>query len=382
MSGIYIHIPFCKQACSYCDFHFSTKMTSKDQMIEALCMELKMRKDSFAQDQIASIYFGGGTPSVLSPIEIERLIEAVYSHYSITDNPEITLEANPDDLSEDYIQALSKTKVNRISVGIQSFHQEDLSFMNRAHNASQSKEALHWVKQYFDNYSIDLIYGVPMSGRTSEEQDLLWIENVTMALAFSPNHISAYALTVEPKTVLDHQIKSGKLPPLDESRAHAQFNELRRMLKDAAYEHYEFSNFSKQGFYAVNNSGYWEGKRYMGVGPSSHSYDGESRSWNAASNPLYIKAIFEGIRPFEVEYLSVSERYNEYIMTRLRTTKGVELAKINALFGPEYESYVIKEAQKKIAEGLLELVNETVLKITAPGLFFTDGIVAQLFYID
>tara|TARA_B110000305_G_scaffold128954_1_gene144291 strand:+ start:1238 stop:2386 length:1149 start_codon:yes stop_codon:yes gene_type:complete len=382
MSGIYIHIPFCKQACSYCDFHFSTKITSKDQMIEALCMELKMRKDSFAQDQIASIYFGGGTPSVLSPIEIERLIEAVYSHYSITDNPEITLEANPDDLSEDYIQALSKTKVNRISVGIQSFHQEDLSFMNRAHNASQSKEALHWVKQYFDNYSIDLIYGVPMSGRTSEEQDLLWIENVTMALAFSPNHISAYALTVEPKTVLDHQIKSGKLPPLDESRAHAQFNELRRMLKDAAYEHYEFSNFSKQGFYAVNNSGYWEGKRYMGVGPSSHSYDGESRSWNAASNPLYIKAIFEGIRPFEVEYLSVSERYNEYIMTGLRTTKGVELAKINALFGPEYESYVIKEAQKKIAEGLLELVNETVLKITAPGLFFTDGIVAQLFYID
>lgn len=382
MSGIYIHIPFCKQACSYCDFHFSTKMTSKDQMIEALCMELKMRKDSFAQDQIASIYFGGGTPSVLSPIEIERLIEAVYSHYSITDNPEITLEANPDDLSEDYIQALSKTKVNRISVGIQSFHQEDLSFMNRAHNASQSKEALHWVKQYFDNYSIDLIYGVPMSGRTSEEQDLLWIENVTMALAFSPNHISAYALTVEPKTVLDHQIKSGKLPPLDESRAHAQFNELRRMLKDAAYEHYEFSNFSKEGFYAVNNSGYWEGKRYMGVGPSSHSYDGESRSWNAASNPLYIKAIFEGIRPFEVEYLSVSERYNEYIMTGLRTTKGVELAKINALFGPEYESYVIKEAQKKIAEGLLELVNETVLKITAPGLFFTDGIVAQLFYID
>ena len=382
MSGIYIHIPFCKQACSYCDFHFSTKMTSKDQMIEALCMELKMRKDSFAQDQIASIYFGGGTPSVLSPIEIERIIEAVYSHYSITDNPEITLEANPDDLSEDYIQALSKTKVNRISVGIQSFHQEDLSFMNRAHNASQSKEALHWVKQYFDNYSIDLIYGVPMSGRTSEEQDLLWIENVTMALAFSPNHISAYALTVEPKTVLDHQIKSGKLPPLDESRAHAQFNELRRMLKDAAYEHYEFSNFSKQGFYAVNNSGYWEGKRYMGVGPSSHSYDGESRSWNAASNPLYIKAIFEGIRPFEVEYLSVSERYNEYIMTGLRTTKGVELAKINALFGPEYESYVIKEAQKKIAEGLLELVNETVLKITAPGLFFTDGIVAQLFYID
>ena len=382
MSGIYIHIPFCKQACSYCDFHFSTKMTSKDQMIEALCMELKMRKDSFAQDQIASIYFGGGTPSVLSPIEIERIIEAVYSHYSITDNPEITLEANPDDLSEDYIQALSKTKVNRISVGIQSFHQEDLSFMNRAHNASQSKEALHWVKQYFDNYSIDLIYGVPMSGRTSEEQDLLWIENVTMALAFSPNHISVYALTVEPKTVLDHQIKSGKLPPLDESRAHAQFNELRRMLKDAAYEHYEFSNFSKQGFYAVNNSGYWEGKRYMGVGPSSHSYDGESRSWNAASNPLYIKAIFEGIRPFEVEYLSVSERYNEYIMTGLRTTKGVELAKINALFGPEYESYVIKEAQKKIAEGLLELVNETVLKITAPGLFFTDGIVAQLFYID
>ena len=382
MSGIYIHIPFCKQACSYCDFHFSTKITSKDQMIEALCMELKMRKDSFAQDQIASIYFGGGTPSVLSPIEIERIIEAVYSHYSITDNPEITLEANPDDLSEDYIQALSKTKVNRISVGIQSFHQEDLSFMNRAHNASQSKEALHWVKQYFDNYSIDLIYGVPMSGRTSEEQDLLWIENVTMALAFSPNHISVYALTVEPKTVLDHQIKSGKLPPLDESRAHAQFNELRRMLKDAAYEHYEFSNFSKQGFYAVNNSGYWEGKRYMGVGPSSHSYDGESRSWNAASNPLYIKAIFEGIRPFEVEYLSVSERYNEYIMTGLRTTKGVELAKINALFGPEYESYVIKEAQKKIAEGLLELVNETVLKITAPGLFFTDGIVAQLFYID
>jgi oxygen-independent coproporphyrinogen-3 oxidase len=382
MSGIYIHIPFCKQACSYCDFHFSTKMTSKDQMIEALCMELKMRKDSFAQDQINSIYFGGGTPSVLSPVEIERLIEAVFSHYSITAVAEITLEANPDDLSEAYIKALSKTKVNRISVGIQSFHQSDLSFMNRAHNASQSKEALHWVKQYFDNYSIDLIYGVPMLGMSPEEQDLLWAENVKMALGFNPNHISAYALTMEPKTVLEHQIKSGKLPPLDESRAQAQFTTLRRLLTNAAYEHYEFSNFSRQGFYAVNNSGYWEGKSYMGIGPSAHSYDGKSRSWNAASNPIYIRAIFEGKRPFDIEYLSVSERYNEYIMTGLRSSKGVELSKINALFGPEYESYAIREAQEKIAEGLLEIVNDTVLKITDSGLFFSDGIAAQLFYID
>jgi len=382
MSGIYIHIPFCKQACSYCDFHFSTKMASKDKMIDALCKELKMRKASFANDQITSIYFGGGTPSVLSPNEIERLIETVYLHYQIEANPEITLEANPDDLSKEYIKALAKTNVNRLSIGVQSFHQEDLSFMNRAHNAGQSKEALHWVKQYFDNYSIDLIYGVPRVGMASEEQDLLWTENVKIALGFSPNHISAYALTVEPKTLLDHQIKTGKLPPLDESRAQMQFHELRRLLKDAAYEHYEFSNFSKQGFHAVNNSAYWEGKPYMGIGPSAHSYDGKSRSWNSASNPMYIKAISEGTRPFEVEYLSVSERYNEYVMTGLRTSKGVELAKISALFGPQYASYAIKEAQKKIAEGHLELAHESVLKVTQSGLFFTDGIAAQLFYID
>ena len=382
MSGIYIHIPFCKQACSYCDFHFSTKMTSKAEMIKALSQELEMRKGEMEKQSIGSIYLGGGTPSVLSAQEIEDLIEVVFTHYQVSTNAEITLEANPDDLSKSYLAALSKTKLNRLSIGVQSFHESDLVFMNRAHNAAQALEAMHWIQSYFDNVSIDLIYGVPGLGVTPEAQNAKWEENIKTVLRFNPKHISAYALTVEPQTYLAHQIKQGKLLPLDEQRAAEQYQILRQTLKSHGYDHYEFSNFSKPGFKAVNNTAYWEGKSYIGIGPSAHSFDGKSRSWNISSNPLYLREIALKNRPFTAEQLSLKDRYNEYIMTGLRTSKGIHLDSLAALFGNHFKQYALTEAQEKIKEGSLELIDQSILRVSAKGLFFTDGLAAHLFYAD
>jgi len=348
MSGIYIHIPFCKQACSYCDFHFSTKMTSKATMVAALSKELMLRKDAFLHQRIESVYFGGGTPSVLSTAEISALLAAVNTYYVLSHAAEITLEANPDDLTEDYLKALSKTGVNRLSIGIQSFNGPALKFMNRAHNTTQALEALRWVNKYFSNYSLDLIYGLPAQTAFDSKAKALWEQDLEIALSFNPPHISAYALTVEPKTALEHQIKTGKLKALDEDMAASQNLYLKKKLKKAGYEHYEFSNFSKPSFHAVNNTAYWEGKSYLGIGPSAHSYDGECRSWNVANNPKYLRAIEEGKLPTTKEKLTDAARYNEFIMTGLRTAKGVSLDKIETLFGPSFLAYVKREAAVKI----------------------------------
>ena len=375
MSGIYIHIPFCKQACHYCDFHFSTSMQKKEEMVAALAKEIRLRKSESANEEVETIYFGGGTPSVLSSAEIDFLIQAVYDNYTVVVNPEITLEANPDDLSTERILALSKSKVNRLSIGIQSFFEDDLKMMNRAHNSEEAQRCLTEATQYFDNISIDLIYGVP--GMTNEK----WRQNIDMALSFGIPHISSYALTVEPKTALKKLIQTGKIAEPNDEVAQAHFMILVDTLTANGFLHYELSNFGKENHFSKNNSAYWLGKKYIGIGPSAHSYDGVSRSWNIANNPLYLKAIEVGDLPNEVEILSQADRYNEYIMTGLRTIWGVSLLRIEAEFGQIYLDYLLKQADKFLKDALLVVEND-VLRPTKKGKFLTDGIASDLFYLN
>ena len=381
MSGIYIHIPFCKQACHYCDFHFSTSMKKKDEMVLALAKEIAMRKnellDSARSDNeiVETIYFGGGTPSVLSNDEIIFLISEVYKNYTVSENPEITLEANPDDLSAERILELSKSPINRLSIGIQSFYEEDLKMMNRAHNSAEAKKCLEEATKYFDNISLDLIYGIP--GMTDE----MWKQNIETALSFGVPHISSYALTVEPKTALSKLIQTGKIAEPQDEAASNHFMILVDTLQKNGFIHYELSNFGKENYFSKNNSAYWLGKKYIGIGPSAHSYDGEKRGWNIANNSLYLKAIQNNELPIETEILTISDRYNEYIMTGLRTIWGVSLERIENEFGLEYLNYLKKQSQKFLDDDLLSIENN-ILKPTPRGKFLTDGIASDLFYVE
>lgn len=378
MSGIYIHIPFCKQACHYCDFHFSTSMKKKDEMVLALAKEIGMRKpfDSAQNDNIIeTIYFGGGTPSVLNNDEINFLISEVYKNYKVVENPEITLEANPDDLSAERILELSKSPINRLSIGIQSFYEDDLKMMNRAHNSAEAKKCLEEATKYFDNISLDLIYGIP--GMSDE----MWRQNIQTALDFGIPHISSYALTVEPKTALSKLIKIGKIAEPQDEVASNHFMILVEMLQKNGFIHYELSNFGKENYFSKNNSAYWLGKKYIGIGPSAHSYDGEKRGWNIANNSLYLKAIQNDELPIETEILTISDRYNEYIMTGLRTIWGVSLDRIEKEFGSEYLNYLLAQSQKFLNDDLLSIENN-ILKPTPKGKFLTDGIASDLFYLN
>jgi oxygen-independent coproporphyrinogen-3 oxidase len=375
MSGIYIHIPFCKQACFYCDFHFSTSLKKKDDMIAALVKEIEIRKEELQNTVIETIYFGGGTPSVLSVNEIQQLIDAVYQNHTVVEYPEITLEANPDDLSEAKIIELSKSPINRLSIGIQSFFEKDLKLMNRAHNSEEAKESLSLATQYFDNISVDLIYGIPDC--TNEE----WKENIKTALSFGVPHISSYALTVEPKTALADFIKKGIIKNVDDEKAQEQFNILIEELTNANFVHYETSNFGKEIFFSRNNSSYWLGKSYLGIGPSAHSFDGKQRSWNLRNNTKYIKSIQQNQLPIERETLSITDRYNEYIMTGLRTIWGISLQKISNDFGEKHVMYLESQAKKHIEQELLYIENQ-VLKTTQKGKFLSDGIASDLFMLN
>lgn len=375
MSGIYIHIPFCKQACHYCDFHFSTSMKKKEEMVLAIAKELQMRKNEFEKETVETIYFGGGTPSVLTTAEIDFLISEVYKNYTVAENPEITLEANPDDLSSERIIELSKSPINRLSIGIQSFFEDDLVMMNRAHNSVEAKKCLEEATQYFDNISLDLIYGIP--GMSNEK----WKQNIETALSFGIPHISSYALTVEPKTALNKLIQTGKIAKPNDESAQEHFAILVETLEANNFVHYELSNFGKANYFSKNNSAYWLGKKYIGIGPSAHSYDGVSRSWNVSNNSLYIKSIQEDQLPSEIEILSVADRYNEYIMTGLRTIWGVSLDRIETEFGSEYLDYLHKQAQRFLDDDLL-FIDNAILKPTPKGKFLTDGIASDLFYLN
>lgn len=375
MSGIYIHIPFCKQACHYCDFHFSTNLKKKDEMVLALAKEIQLRKSEFQDEIVETIYFGGGTPSILSIEDLKFLIDEVYLNYKVVENPEITVEANPDDLTENRIIELSKNRVNRLSIGIQSFFEDDLKMMNRAHNVEEAKKCLEIATQYFDNISIDLIYGVP------EMSNEKWLKNIETALSFGVPHISSYALTVEPKTALHSFIQKGIIPQPDDEVAQEHFQILVDKLSENGFIHYELSNFGKENYFSKNNSSYWLGKKYIGIGPSAHSYDGKNRGWNVSNNSLYIKSIQENKLPIEIETLTKTDRYNEYIMTGLRTIWGVSLERIEQEFGKTYLDYLNKQAAKFIEDHLL-FVDENILRTTKKGKFLSDGIASDLFLLN
>ena len=374
MAGIYIHIPFCKQACYYCDFHFSTNLAKKDAMILALERELLLRKKEFNNEQIETIYFGGGTPSVLQTNEIEHLVEAVSRNYKVIKTPEITLEANPDDLSVSKINELSDSSINRLSIGVQSFFDQDLKLMNRAHNANEAARCLSEAKKHFDNISIDLIYGIP--GLTNAR----WEENIEKALSYNLPHISSYALTVEPKTALKAFIDKGVIPDVDDEITQQQFYILLNKLETEGFVNYEISNFGKKGYFSKNNTSYWQGKKYLGIGPSAHSYDGAKRGWNIRNNSKYIKSINQEILPLEEETLTITDRYNEYVMTGLRTIWGISLMKIQTEFGNSYYEYLLEQSDKYIKEGLL-YTDRDILCVTKKGKFLCDGIASDLFMI-
>ena len=383
MSGIYIHIPFCKQACHYCDFHFSTSLKKKDEMVQALAKEIELRSKSTSNSQlptphnevIETIYFGGGTPSILEISDLKFLIDAVYSNFKVVSTPEITVEANPDDLNYDTIRQLANSPVNRLSIGIQSFFEDDLKLMNRAHNMEEAKKCLEIATQYFNNISIDLIYGIP---NMSNEK---WLQNIETALSFNVPHISSYALTVEPKTALHSFIQKGIIPQPDDEVAAAHFQILVDKLSENDFIHYELSNFGIENYFSKNNSSYWLGKKYIGIGPSAHSYDGKNRGWNVSNNALYIKSIQENKLPIEIETLTKTDRYNEYIMTGLRTIWGVSLDRIEEEFGKTYLDYLNQQAAKFIEDHLL-FVDENILRTTKNGKFLCDGIASDLFLLN
>lgn len=375
MSGIYIHIPFCKQACHYCDFHFSTSMKKKSQLVDMLCRELILRKNELDYTKIETLYFGGGTPSLLNREELDQIFGTIFENFEVSENAEITLEANPDDLSEENLKMLSDSAVNRLSIGVQSFFEKDLRLMNRAHNSEEAMSSLQLAKKYFDNISIDLIYGIP--GQKNEQ----WQKNLDTALELKIPHISSYALTVEPKTALEKFIEKGKVKPVDDEQYREQFDILVETLCSHGFEHYEFSNFGKPGYHSQNNMAYWMGESYLGIGPSAHSFDGDSRKWNISNNSLYIQSLEKKQIPQETEQLSVTDRYNEFVMTRLRTKFGVELEEIEEKFGKKYADHFLKNAAKFLEDDLLKNENDTFY-ITQKGKFLSDGIAAGLFYID
>lgn len=350
-------------------------MGKKEAMIQALIRELELRKDEFQETIVDCIYFGGGTPSVLETHEITQLIETVYTHYQVSDTPEITLEANPDDLSEAKIEALHASPINRLSIGVQSFFEEDLKLMNRAHTTDEAVRSITLSRKRFQNISLDLIYGIP------EMSNARWIKNIEQALALDVPHISTYALTVEPKTALEKFIKNGIIPPVKDEVAQEHHAILVERLEAEGYHNYEFSNFGKSGYFSQNNTAYWEGKSYIGIGPGAHSYNGKIRAWNISNNPKYIKSISQDQLPQDIEELTLTDQYNEYVMTRLRTQYGVSLKEVQNLFGAKFYEYLLKQSKSHIDNHFL-FQEEDRLYVTKKGKFLSDGIASDLFMLN
>ena len=373
---LYLHIPFCKQKCSYCNFHFSTSLKLKEEMLVAIKKEIFLRKDELQNKNIPSLYFGGGTPSILSVDEIQALIDEVLKYFSFENNIEITLEANPDDLDKEFLKGLSKTEVNRLSIGTQSFFEEDLKLMNRAHDASQAEDSIKRAQDFgFENVSIDLIYGSP----TSDFE--IWKKNLEKTISLQVPHVSSYALTVEQNTALSNWVQKNKVASPKESEQNKAFYYMSEFLKENGFQHYEISNFAKEGFHSKHNSAYWKYKEYLGIGPSAHSYNGqEKRSWNVANNVAYCKKLHENQLPQEIEILTPSEQHNEMLMIGLRTIWGVDLEKMKSQFSEEIIEQSQKNIQQKIDEGFLIIENEH-LKIPEKHWFLADGIAADLFIL-
>lgn len=377
MSGLYIHIPFCVKKCNYCNFHFSTQFHYKSQLIQAIGKELILRKNELITP-IETIYFGGGTPSILNYKELEYLFTIIKEHYNMSETKEITFEANPDDLSVEYLHFLkNQTPVNRLSVGIQSFIDEDIKFMNRNHNADEAIQSIRSAQDIgFNNITIDLIYGAQT---TTHER---WMYTLEKAISLGIPHISSYALTVEPKTAFEAQIRKNKLPPIDEEKQAIQFEMLRNKLIEHKYIQYEFSNFGKETFFSQHNTSYWKNKPYLGIGPSAHSYNGKDiRCWNVSHNIKYLKAIENNILNHEEEVISEKDRFNEKIMLGLRTLWGINIDELEKEFSSSLMKHFYKELKKLEATKKVRISNQ-IVTIHPESLFFTDGIIAQFFFID
>ena len=376
MAGIYIHIPFCKQACHYCDFHFSTSIQYKSDLLSAIAKEIKLQKDYLRAENIETIYFGGGTPSLLSGDEISVLLEEIQKNFKVIANPEITLEANPDDLNLQKLKEFRNTEVNRFSIGVQSFFDEDLKWMNRAHAAVEADYAIKRAQDYgFENLSIDLIYGFSL---LTEEK---WRTNIEKAVEFQIPHISSYSLTVEPKTALAKFINVGKEKNIDDAQSAIQFQILMETLENNGFDHYEISNFAKPNQYAKHNTNYWKGISYLGIGPSAHSFNKESRQWNVSNNAKYLADLTLNKIPFEKEILSKNDKFNEYLMTSLRTMWGLDLDKIATDFGTDYKNYLLNNTQEFLEKEQL-IINNQNIKLSVTGKLYADAIAAELFITE
>lgn len=377
MAGIYLHIPFCKQKCTYCNFHFSTQTKKKTEFVQALLQEIALQKDYLQGATIETVYFGGGTPSLLTIEEVADIMDTLEKNFGFNKKElkECCFEVNPDDMNTEYLLALKNLGINRLSIGIQSFKESDLKYMNRAHNMEQSMNAIDIaLGTGFDNISIDLIYGTP--GLTNEE----WLATLHKAIALKVPHISAYALTVEPQTKLDYDIKNKKTPAVSEELAAQHFTMLVATLLANGYEQYEISNFSLPGRYAVHNTNYWKQKKYLGLGPSAHSFNGETRQWNIANNQLYITSINkQQIIPLEVETLSNDDKFNEYVMTSSRTQWGIDLQYIIRQFGKSYYDFILLNVQEHINKKHALLKDEKIVLINE-GKLFADQIASSLFH--
>ena len=374
MAGLYIHIPFCKKACHYCNFHFSTSDNNRQAVLKSICLELEMRAQELQSMPVASIYFGGGTPSMLNDDELGAIFQVIEANYQVLPSAEITLEANPDDLSLKKITQLAVTPINRLSIGVQSFFEADLKLMNRAHTAKEALESLKIAQTYFDNITIDLLYGMP------EMSNVRWEENLQIAFDLKLNHLSCYALTVEPKTPLAHFIKTAQHPPLNDAVAAQHFQTLVNATAKAGFTHYEVCSFGKPSYFSKHNSSYWLGKPYLGVGPSAHSFDGKKRSWNVSNNKQYINTIAKNELPLTSELLTPENRFNEYIMTGLRTIWGVSLKRIEEEFGLGVQTSLLNNAHGYLASKTLKIENAH-LKMTPKGQFLSDGIASDLFIV-
>lgn len=376
MAGIYIHIPFCTQACHYCDFHFSTNQQKKDEMVKAICEEVFIQREYLGNDTIHTIYFGGGTPSLLSPSQITEILNVIHKNHSVSTFLEVTLEANPDDLSTKKLVELKQTGINRLSIGIQSFNDATLRFLNRTHDAEGGIQAFKRARNMgFSNITIDLMYAIP------NQNSMEWGDNIQIAIDLNPEHISAYTLTIEPNTVFGRKAFHRKMDLVSNDIAAAQMDLLIDKLVSAGYEHYEVSNFSKPGFQSNHNRNYWRQKKYLGVGPSAHSFDGVSRQFNINNNQLYLRSMEEGKIPFEREVLTVNDKINEFILTSLRTSAGCNLKKLKLDYSfdlfEQHKNYIQLLIKQRLA-----IVDDDILTLTREGRLLADKIASDLFEIN
>jgi len=371
MAGIYLHIPFCRHKCLYCDFYSVASLTQKDLMVASLCNEIDLRKDYLAEKVVDTIYFGGGTPSVLTAGDVGQILDRIKCHFSINDNVEVTLEANPEDLSATFLQELYLVGVNRLSIGIQSFYDDHLRYFGRHHSAAQAIDAFNAARNAgFNNISIDLIYGFP--GLELEQ----WERNVEMAIELSAEHISAYQLMVEPGSLFFKRQQQGNFVPANDEESIRHYQQLTTRLRSVGYEHYELSNFCKPGYESRHNSSYWYGAHYLGLGPAAHSYNSESRQWNAANNKQYLDGISSGRLAFEIEYLSEAEKYNELLLTRLRTSRGLLRTELDGL-SIQTRKFFENQVRKMLNVGLVE-ERATGWIIPEQKWFISDGIIADM----